>query len=369
MMKKSLFLSLLASFYLGLPVSTVYALDPGCSPDVMDLMQTQADAVRARNRAYAMEIINRDNSTLYLTCFDRAVAFSARLGYIFSEKVQAGPAPVTDVVWSGDVEYPDWGATHSIVLDFDKVITPELDNQLKNFYPDMPPKNQITLLAEAITPLIQRIKDFQEAEKQPSPVPAPAEYSVKDWNDAIHTVNDHINSFPTIPWADLPAAMDAFETGWDWTVGGAALIAASRARILQPILDDIKTRIEDVNMNSCTRLDDVWNDPDMKAGDPATAPFQPTADRSLTHFYPPEGRYYILSPYFTLADVVAPPSSPPASRDFRKELDNVSDSAVLSQALADLSGPLSRPGVGNTVWPDAPYMRPSISTAEVIDNM
>ncbi len=101
-MKRFFLFALLISALIGLPVTASYGqavLDPGCSPDVFTLLGHQADAVRARNRAYEREILNRQQSTLYLTCFDQALVLSSRLGYIFSDNVPADPPPENTIVF------------------------------------------------------------------------------------------------------------------------------------------------------------------------------------------------------------------------------------------------------------------------------
>lgn len=357
MTRRPLFFALLLLALTGLPVTAVHALDPGCSPDVMKLLQSQADAIRARNRAYAMETLQRDNSTLYLTCFDQTMALGSRLGLIFSDRAPADARPANTVVWTGDILYPDWGLKHLLAVDLNTVVTPALDNQLKNFNPDPVVPNVLTnLVKNTLQPFLDQIQVFLEAEKQ-SPVVPPATISVTEVIEAYKYIESVVNSYPSVTFAELPEKLLQYTgAGVAFGVYGPENVALkSRQPYLQPILDKIKDALLNTKYSACTRLDDLWNDP----GDKVTT----------THYYPPEGKYYALSPYFSLQEILDVPASPPATAEFVKELNNATDSAILSQALADLTGPLSKPGNGNPVWPAAPTIPAIYGTKDVIEAM
>lgn len=350
-MKRNLLFAALVSAMVGLPAASSYALDPGCAPEVMDLLTNQADAVRARNRAYEREIINRPESTLYLTCFDQSLAYSARLGYIFSDNVSPNPPPANTVVFTAALDYPDWGAQHPLVIDLRNVLSKPLDNELaNNFLPPWTPPNALSQLVTSINPILNAIKNFQTNE------PASPTASPKDYVDLVKQIDDLVTSFPTIAWDDLPAAMDKYNQLITDLNNLITAIDNNRKAKLQPLLTQLQNAVKAVNLNTCTNIDDAWNDPHNIA---------PTSK-----FYPPEGKYYPLTPYLTLDEVLNAPTSPPAQAtpEFVKELQNATDSQLLNNALGDLTGPLSQPGQSD-IWPIAPRFPATALTTDIISQM
>ena len=107
--------------------------------------------------------------------------------------------------------------------------------------------------------------------------------------------------------------------------------------------------------------DDLWDklDPGFDQAPPPG---------TLGAFYPPEGKYYLFSPYYTLQDLLAVPPSPPAMADFAQELTNATDNAALTAALTDITGPLMKAG-NNALWPAPPVFAPTATMQDVINQM
>lgn len=59
---------------------------PGCSCDVWKMMKDHADAVRARNNAYAAQVIKKNEPVTGLTCLDQQLKLTSHLGSLFSDK-------------------------------------------------------------------------------------------------------------------------------------------------------------------------------------------------------------------------------------------------------------------------------------------
>ncbi len=347
-MKKILFLSLLASAVLGLSATAGYALEPGCSPDFMPLLQHQADAIRARDRAYEREIINRQESTMYLTCFDQALVLSARLGYIFSDNVQADPPPANTFVFTAPLAYPDWGAQEMLAIDLDTVVSPVLDNEMLNFLPPWVVPNSLTLLANSLKPTIALIKAFQDGEAPILGVPTVA--NTTTYLGLVLTIDRLIGTFAGAAASALPGKMAqylALVKQLDIMVNN---IEKNRNRVLSPLLAKLKTTVFAANMN-CTRMDDLWN----------------KDNHTTSEFYPPEGDYFTMTPYYSLEDFLTP-NPPGATPVFLYELATATDNPVLSTALADLTTMLAAPGPLAT-WPPTPVIPATATTKDIIGQM
>jgi hypothetical protein len=362
-MKRIFLFAFLISALLGLPVTAGSAppvLDPGCSPDVFTLLIDQASAIQARNRAYEREILNRQESTLYLTCFDQALALSSRLGYIFSDNIIPDPPPENTVAFDDSFAYHNWGAYMTLANDLNVVVSPMLDDWLDgiavpapalfNFLPQwLPANNAMENLAAAVGVFARAIYAFQHGADL---------VNVQAWIAIINQINALVNTFPTLPWVDLGPAVAEYNTLVAKLEAELKVIDADRLRVMVPLLADIKNAIFNTTM-TCTRLDDLWDklDPGFNQNPPPG---------TAGAFYPPEGKYYLMSPYYSLEQLVNGPPWAGAMADFTQELTNVTDAAILAQALTDLMGPLSQVGQ-SPVWP-APPVFPAGADAQTIIN-
>ena len=394
-MKRAFLFTLLVSTVLCLSAVACYAapppLDAGCDPAVMTLLQDQADAVRARNRAYEREIIDREQSTLYLTCFDQAMVLSSRLGYIFSDVIPGvdaahpAPPPANVIAFtagaggtvppgappgSGTVLYPDWGAQRTLAGDLNSVISPVLNGELSapvaapamfNFLPPLPNPNALETLNAALAGFINSINIFQTGVDATDPVASESTYIA-----LVSQIDTLVQGLPSALWTDLPADNTLYDTLTAKLTDMIKTIVDRRNAQMGTWLAGIKNAIMTANFNPpCTRLDDMWDN-------------YTQAQAQSAGFFPSEGTlYFPLTPYYTLAEILAVPANQPYAAPanfFTRELQQTTDSAILAQALADLSGPLSQPQAGppwpaGTVWPAPPQFAPTDVALDIIKQM
>ncbi len=251
-----------------------------------------------------------------------------------------------------------------LALDLNTVVSPMFDNWLDavvpapalfNFLPQwMPGNNQMTQLAATLQAVMAQIAAFQAVPNGPDTI------NVTAWIALVAQINKLVDSFPTLAWAALGPAVKLYDTLVAQLDALLKKIDADRLAVMGPLLAELKADVMKTTM-ACTRLDDLWD-----KLDPAFDQNPPPG--TLGAFYPPEGNYYPLSPYYPLADILNVPPSPPATPDFVAELKNTTDSAVLAQALADLTGPLSQAGV-SPVWPAPPVFAPNADANAIIQQM
>lgn len=402
-------LLVLTSLSLSLTAAHAQSLDPGCSPQMWGYMENQADAMRARNKAYEREILNRQPSTLYLTCFDQAMALSARLGFIFSDNVLANPPPANNVAFDAGpsgtippgagtwhnygsdntVAFAGWGARQSLAIDLDNVVTPEFNNWLDatapgpalfNFLPQWnPANNQLTTLATALKAIMMQIQTFQGIGKgigapdaggnaampvilTVTPGPGILKADEEGYIKLVKDIDNWVKSFPTITLTGLPDALADYTTLTGQLDTLVKAIEANRLKVMGPLLAALKDAVMDTSM-TCTRMDDLWNTLD-------TAAFDPNPPGTLGAFYPPEGKYYLFSPFYSLQDLLTPPNppSPPAMKDFVQELGNMTDNIALAAAFADIMGPLAQAAPNNPLWPAPPAAFPPNASEQYVIN-
>lgn len=358
-MKRIILFTMLVYAVCGLSVTASYAqltqaqMDPGCNVDVMNLLVDQANAIRVRDRAYEREILNREESTLYLTCFDQALALSARLGYIFSDNINPDPPPANTVAFTDPIAYPDWGATHSLAVDMDTVISPELDGYLGNkvpapanfnFLPPWTTPNALTQLVNTITPLLNNIKNFQAGQDKTN---------VDAYIAMVKQIEALVNSFPNIAWDKLGDAETQYGDLIKQLADLITKVDTDRKANMGNWLGQIQKAITQTTTMDCTKMDDMWD-----------------TYNANSQFYPPEGTtYYPMTPYYSLMDFLNVPASPPATQDFVQQLGFGNNPAILKQALNDLTkGPLAGPG-NSAIWPGLPVIVPGATALDIIQKM
>lgn len=145
-MKKAPVIAVLSILALGLVVTAAEAQVAGCTTpgganSMWGAMTNHSDALRVRNHAYAREIIKQPDSTLGLTCFDRALALTSRLGLIFSDAYLPNlpPGPANAAVF-GASAYSAYATDGWLIADLRNVISAGLQDHASDFA-DSPAKD------------------------------------------------------------------------------------------------------------------------------------------------------------------------------------------------------------------------------------
>jgi hypothetical protein len=113
------------------------ALQPGCDPDYKQIQDNHAAANTIKDTAFAKEIIKRPDSVMALSCFDQAMAASAKAGSIFSDQPPTS-LPTWDSIISTGLgaaiggPFGD-GTTTTLVEQVNGVVDPVLDDLLSSF--------------------------------------------------------------------------------------------------------------------------------------------------------------------------------------------------------------------------------------------
>jgi len=376
------------SVAVGLPVTAVYAqtTEPGCNPQMWGYLEDQANATRARNKAYEREILNRQQSTLYLTCFDQAMALSAKLGVIFSDNITPAPPPANTTVFPG-VVYPDWGAAQpTLAIDLNNVVNPVFDNWLIGGPPAVPAPalfnflpqwleqtpvqltNQLTVLATAEEAIIASIAAFQVTD---------AANVAATYTSLVSTINTFVQGLPIVPIQNLPPDVTQYQVYTTQLSLAVTSIEGSRTAGMTSLLASLASTVAAFPY-TCTRTDDLW-----QQLDPAYDVTKPGV------FYPPAGMntsgspiYYPFSPYYSLMDFLGASGTPPSQAttqtpqwqstgtpDFIQEMENTTDNAALNQALKDLTGPFWMSSGSNAIWPAPPNFSSVFLAQDIINQM
>jgi len=408
-MRRIFFATLLIFSVAGFSVTAVYAspapppaFEP-CDPDYRLILEHQADAVRVRNRAYEVELITTNESTLKLTCYDQAMRLTTRLGYVFSDVIPPSPPVYNAVVFAWTLAYSGWGSQQLMAKRLNTVMNSSTggylgmyDRWLSNFPPDIIvpspfPLNALAALVTAGTVIQDAIRDIIDYQN-PTDKNMASQVTVY-----TQQINKLIAGIPKVAASSLGAYIANI---WDIIKLRDAqikLIDTTRNDVMPPLLARIKNTIMgSATAMDCTRMDDYWEN-----GNPASnfAPPSPTrcgmpvcesvcvsnttmcCEWGPAPFCPPNPDvppkdYFGGTPYYKLEDLFNR-VLPGASMAFLEQVTSsppavfpvAVNGAILDQAAKDLMV-LKEPGILKT-WPETPLVvfAPKATVRQIVDEM
>lgn len=384
-MKKIFFIVLLVSVVLGLSATAAYAgpapsFEPGCNPAVMDILNKQAQAARVRNRAYEMDIIHRNESTLGLTCFDQAVRLSTRLGFMFSDVIPVSPPVQNEDIFTETLAFSGWGAQQMLAKSLNNVINNVADPPgfidvfMANFPPPLPPVLSPNALAALWQPLNTVIGNVSGSWSISGYQWNVDRLMVSQANALTTTINNRISNLSSVsrdPAALqrlLPAAYQAIRDLIDERDRLFQQIEAGREQYVGPRLDDLRDIVRsDTEMSDeCKRAtDNFWTEGNPNSKFPA-----------------PEGdEYFVGTPYYSLKEFLQGPPLPGAGQVFLDQITPPNDNFQILEDAYDalvyietFSGPMVN------VWQITPpvlftprktplILTPALPTADIIKAM
>ena len=355
-MRRLFFLSLLAVAFSCLSVTAAQAqLAPGCNQQIMDIQVRHSNAIRTRDKAYERQILKHSDPTQGLTCFDQALKLTGRLGQIFSDLTptppilaDSGVGRTFEPTWPNvlnpyphGVVYPDWGVYSLLPLYLDTNLSPIVIQNLRNFvfYIGVPTFTDVltSMIPPAVIPAVDPAGD---------PLLNVLVLHAAAINLLLHPgVDVPLAIILAIVKPALPALMPPMPAAQAAAIDGILAVIWSEIMGIAPFW----------TMN-CNMIEILWNDNLPGAG---------TVVSVEGHGIEEGAPYVNLKDFLGGVGIVAPPFG----LDFVSELTNVTDVAMLANALADLVSLLA-PGMGGILsWPTVPAFPPGTPTAAIIAAM
>lgn len=364
-MMRALLIILFLTTMMGTSVTASYAdCIPGCpcdEPDnVMDVMKNHADANRVRDKAYSQQIIKQNDNALGMTCYDRALALSARLGDAFSDKIPTGSIPAQNGAVFGSSAFPNYGSDQLLAVALDSALTDSLQGHVANFLESLSAALGAAVMGYLQSFVTGAIQPILTTISGPLATLGGFVATLNGYMATLQTVIDLLGiTFP----AFIAAIITAINTAWSainaFINGAMAAIMNVIGGIVQSILDAILGPLTSMLGASgpggeCSRLGQLW-------GNGFIPPLFP-AFRSLVGSSSEPG-----APYFSFADL-ASGSVVGGGTDLMREILNVNNSPILNNALNDITNKLNAPGVLPN-WTVPPLIPPNSTTAAIIGAM
>lgn len=377
---KKIFAAFLFTLMLsGLVTTAVSAANcqPGCDcssgsdgTGLYGEMQRRAEAMRVRDKAYNRQVFKQSDNTLGMTCYDRALAMTARLGTIFSDvapSMSGNTMPPNDNVFGGSSSYPTFGidnVDHSyLILSLQKTLVPIAQDHASDFSQSISAALGATSLG-LLGGLVGTLQGWLN-------------------NNVFGTVNQINGAVQTVrTWLDLiSAALDLFGTALPTVITGTVNLIISYWGELQSALGTVVQDavnvilqfvsqyfnilltdvygLDGTNHGSCDRIAQLWGKKDSNGQQVPSNLTNPLTGGGLTSG----------TPYFNLSQLLNPTSlSGIAGSDLLQSLnnDNNGSNSILQKALRDVSanGGLSAPG-NIPSWPRTPSI-PANATSDCV---
>lgn len=368
-MRKYSFLAVFFALLFSLSVTSAYACQPGCDCDnVLPVMQNAAEAKRLETKAHAREVIKQNDNSVGMTCFDRALMLTAKLGGIFSDVTPGFAMPIGNTNIFGDVSFPDFGASTKLVRGLDAVVSPKMMSHVGNFTDSLSHALGATIAGYLNSFVNSAINSFLGAIA--GPMGTIGGY-VNDINGYYNTLQSAMNLLGLAMPTAVITAVATINAAWSLINSLISGAVAAITNAINSLVNGIVSLIGDA-MNGlmaamtpdgeCSRIAKLWGNGNM----PDLGIFPDW--RSLMGGAVERG-----TPYFTMYEMLTgaiPSTFGTPGTHLMQELTNATNSTIISNALADLlpGGALSGPGVLPS-WQTPPLIPISATVDDIISQM
>ncbi|MBI1214445.1 MAG: hypothetical protein GC185_01340 [Alphaproteobacteria bacterium] len=374
-MKKFFLIAFCAFMLTGMTITASNAAVTFCPPDSAcpckdwDLMKDNADTQRVKDDAANHQFTKQNDNSVGMTCFDRALKLSSRLGQIFSDTYPNAGFGAANTAVFGNTLYANGGSSAKKLLaeDFNSVVAPIAASHAGNFADSLSSFLGATILSAMssfTSGLSSMITTVQSAISAINGVIG----TLQGYINTLQTVLDLLGvSMPTI----IPTIVGLINTWWSTIQSfiDGAIKAAQQA--IKDAVDAITSFIMgaatsllgsiDAKMD-CSRLSELWgmlpsssSVPDLALTSLLGGAWPPSSLSSL--FRPIEGGGLEQgTPYFTLFDLVKPGGPSGVGTAMMNSLTNSVNQPILQKAYDDItgSGALAAPGNDPDIWPSTP---------------
>jgi hypothetical protein len=364
--------SLLTGFFVlifSLSVTAAYACQPGCDcANVLPVMQNQAEAKRLEAKAHARQVIKQNDNSVGMTCFDRAMMLTARLGGIFSDVAPSGLIPSASESIFGASSFPDYGASTKLVRGLDAVVSPTMQGHVSNFTDSLSHALGATVAGYLNAFVGSFITDFLDSLSGP----------IGDLGGYVSQLNSYyqmLQSAMGLLGLAMPSvvftAVATINAAWNLINALISGAVAMITNVINGLVNSIVSMISDA-MNGllaamtpdgeCSRIAKLWGNGNM----PDLGIFPDW--RSLIG-----GGIERGTPYFTMYEMLTgaiPNTAGTPGIHLMQELMNASNSSIITNALNDLlpGGALSGPGALPS-WKTPPLIPVSATVDDIVSQM
>ncbi|MFN7114511.1 MAG: hypothetical protein ACK4PK_09185 [Alphaproteobacteria bacterium] len=367
-MRQFWFLTVFFALIFSLSVTSAYACQPGCDcNNVLPIMQNAAEAKRLESKMHSRQVIKQNDNSVGMTCFDRALMLTAKLGGIFSDVSPGFAMPAGNTNLFGNVSFPDYGASTKLIRGLEAVVSPTMQGHVSNFTDSLSHALGATVagyLTAMMAPIQNLLNDISgQVIGQLGPL-------VDDINEAYEQLQTLLNllglAMPNIVLVTVGTINGVIWPAINTFISGAmAAITTFINSLVNSIVSMISSAIHGLLAamtpdGECSRIAKLWGNGNM----PDLGIFPDW--RSLMGGAVERG-----TPYFTMFQMLTgaiPNTFGTPGTHLMQELMNATNSTIITNALNDLTGALSGPG-SLPSWQIPPIIPVTATVDDVISQM
>jgi hypothetical protein len=378
---------------------------PGCDCEtgpngtgIMGAMENHAEAIRVQDKAIAQQVIKQNDNALGMTCFDRSVGLTSRLGQVFSDKIPEDDTSTSDddvpvlntSVFTAPVYDENFGVDNALLKELQQVIEPTMEKHVKNFDPQHQPYSpplsapiggsSMGFLQGLVTSLIDSIFGQINFTNQLSQLSG----YIGQFNSYYSTLQTALGLLGTGLPSNITTAVAAVNAAWS-AIQSAILTPASTviSSLISDTFNDMTQNIlgDQTSLNNvtaqrpCSRIDRMWSpDPMDNLLNTGLSSTDEPIYKSLTASGPEKGVPYLSVKELLEADATQLNNLHAHTSFLQAISNNAGNDSVLEKALDDINpiggiigGPSTTPGA---LWQTAPWFPAnSASTSDVINAM
>lgn len=372
------------------PQSAATVKDEPCAPGcdcttgedgkgVLGMIERRAETVRTRNKAYAQQIFKKPDNTMGMTCFDRALGVTSRLGTIFSDLPSGASVvngqlqqasqsiPAMDSSVFGNSSFPNMGMDKNLTTVLSGVVSDQVQKHADNFAPGDFSSGSLSgvLGTTSLGYLSNMAGDMQGSLNNLTNGPIQQMNSAMGGiNSLINTLNGALDMIGMAAPAQAMVIIGTINGLWDQIEDQAQNIMSTLmnqliGQFIGPMFNQLLGSGNSLTANKCDYMGKLWNGSGLTG---AVAGFKPLVGSGMEKGLP----------YFKVKDLLngtMPGISEDTTPDFVQSILNEDGiDGVINKALQDQQGPLSGPG-NTPSWTTPPVLSPGMSTDDIIGVM
>ncbi|MBW7911102.1 MAG: hypothetical protein H3C49_07500 [Alphaproteobacteria bacterium] len=338
-MRKYGFIALFLAVMMSLSVTSANACQPGCDcNEMLPIIGNRADAKRVEGKSEARELIKQNDNSVGMTCFDRALMLTARLGGIFSDVSAMTSLPINNTSVFGTSSFPDFGASTKLVRGLDAVVSPVMQGHVTNFADSISHMLGATVAGYLNGFVNSAIDSFLTAISGPMGDLGGYVADINSYYTTLVSAMDLLGlAMPTAVITAVATINAAWSMINSMISGAVAAVTSAINSLVNSIVSMINSAVSSLMAaatpdGECSRIAQLW-------GNDYTPPAFATEFQSLMGAAIEKGM-----PYFTLYEMLNNSISG-GGTDLLQEITNATNTTFITDALNDLtSGGLSAPG-------------------------
>lgn len=343
-------------------VAEVVVIDGTGQPDnsagnnggILGAADRHADAVAVRNSAYNRQITKQNDDAPLMTCFDRALGLTSRLGLMFSDKAPEWSVPAANTQVFGSVSHPDIGlrvtlgnALRETITDSVLGISPSFADSLSYALSDGPIDAISTWVYDGLYDLIDTLME---------PIDQLGEI-IAQFNDYVGDIYRYFEMFNIVFPIAIQGLVGSINAIWQMINEYIDTAISTVMNFINTLINNIQNFINSAVTSilehvtgpdgECARFSKLWGNG------------FPEDFRGLTGTGTERG-----APYMTVLSMIGGAVRGLGGDDpgqyLLQEINNAANSGILRRALEDISegdnGVLARPGTERNrhYWPALP---------------